>query len=254
MLTILLLSIFVLTPWNYVQACDFSGTPWFNVEVQIDSKDLPSGVSMINGVIKNNTDKPFYLVVRRSSRIFMEEKWTNTEIPTALNGRYYEPKYKIEKNSVSYYSANLYGNNYANGLPVPTGWKDYETEDGYKLDQNGVGSLEIYPKNNKTEDDRPLLVQNPKPENFKINAYYDGKFIEIDGTFKYTLNYDYDPKSIQKGSEACSRFNNAANPIPVTGLINANDFKITTLITLGLLFFVGAGASIVAVLVISKKK
>lgn len=187
-----------------VQACSpRRPDPWFIANVLFSEATLPTGVTVVkNGspavYLHNASNTPLYLVEASNNGA----SFPNTELPVTVR-----PQYKLESGKAYHYdySVNTYKrypqlpeNDRAN-THVELGW--------FQLNTFGATLTAEFP----FQDDRPNDVAVPPDEPFAFTAYSGTRPIQIGGTFRFTLNPDYDPRAGAKGYQACARFNASSN-------------------------------------------
>lgn len=193
---------------------DFS---WFKVQVEFDTAGLPRGVSILKKdheasmyqpgkwFIRNQSVTPLYLLKKKTDyydnsvqiNIFSELKISSDFVPIyklISNGVYYLRSTYIDQSGEydlegKYYVVEKLDDNCDknNCIICP---KDSCDPSVVALDHIPYG-LGINSTKNIYQENRPSNPVIPKPENFKLLAYYGNSPIELKGKFVYSLNDNY---------------------------------------------------------------
>ncbi len=190
-----------------VFSCSPSGPDhWFSTSLEFDATILPEEVEVIEMkdygyyYLKNTGSEPLYIVEKyQFGEDLYEEDYPNSELPSD-----YAPLHKLVSGKAYWYNQHESG-------PIKQGWQ----QNSGGLNNLGAFQLKVTEdilqieggSKNIAEDDRPETVEIPEPQEFKIQAFYQGETREIIGTMHYRLNEDYDPKAHAKGIEFCANWN-----------------------------------------------
>lgn len=196
-------------------ACEpTTGSPWFTQSIQLNSSNLPSGVTItrestefnsyseeIHGPlsrIKNTSDTPLYLLPKPSDASISPTSARDTQDIQEPN----KPKttFKLVSGKMFFtYLPRSVENVWAPNFI----WEDAST-DSLLLpwyDIRDYAGIEI---NTTTRDDRPRGTKAPETQDFSLLAVYGKTPLNLKGTVTYKLNPDYNPKA--HANDPCSRY------------------------------------------------
>ena len=188
-LTLILLSLtlFVASP---AHACLYSSTPWYVVTVNVDSTKLPPQLQVAPA-----TDTTSALVTVELSNP------SDMQVDIVRVDQYYQGSLNELKPEDYFLRYSLRKGDsltmYIDVLNDASAW--------------GVNGNDN--RWNKYEDNRPADVSIPESEVITLTFITDDKVYQAPFTLSYSLNADYDPKSVEKGAEGCRLLTD--NTIPV---------------------------------------
>lgn len=174
--------------------------PWFTETPSFDKSTLPPGVEIqeTNNLFRrheliNKNSEPLFIVRKKDPR---ELSSNNAQADPFLNSglpKDYEPLYKITKDQVYFWdklsNPNLGEWKMDDGSANDSGYPGAPIDGNYNLYE---ASRQI------EEDNRPIFVKIPDPQEFYILGFYKGNPIEIKGTISYSLNSNYNPQKNEK--------------------------------------------------------
>lgn len=191
---------------NAVFACSpGQPDPWYKIDLSFDKTSLPKGVEVVQ---TDQTDYPYALINHNSEPLYiLKENQSIDKYPGSGFPDKYQPLYKIFSDKVYFFS------HLDDKWEPNQGEIDNNASRQVNINQNVYES--VGGRKQINEDDRPLNVEIPSPQQFNILTYHKGQEHYITGTLIYSLNNNYDPKRGQKNTEACAQFWNTQKKVPI---------------------------------------